>query len=543
MATEARPGAPPSAASVLSATGAVTRGSIRRRLLGTLAVLFLAAMVVLSVAAQAWGRRAADQSFDRLLTASVLAMGDAVSFDGAQWDLVLPYAALDLLAMAPDDRVFYSLRTPGGALVTGYDDLPAPPAAQRREAERRAADGPAAQDATPVFFDAPYRGETVRFALAGRWAAGAADQGRAWLQVGQTRRARDAAATDTARVATAAIALLTGAALLLCWWGVRRALAPVARLEHEIAGRAASDLQPIATPVPVEMAQAVGALNRFMGRLADNLDALRVFIADAAHQMRTPLAALRAQAQMAVDEPDPAEQRRSLVAIERNAERLTRLLNQLLSDATVAHRDTLGRFEPVDLLRTVREALRDAVPRADPQPAVRLHCDLQAAPTRGDALMLREAIKNLVDNALKHGVRRGAAGRADVGEGVGQGAQTAAEATSAAVTRPPEAVELGEGAAAAAPVAEIDLALEAAPGGGWSLSVADRGPGIAADEMPTLFERFARGRDAVPGGAGLGMAIVHRVVERHGGRLALAPRAGGGLVVRMQLPAADGEAV
>ncbi|WP_156362584.1 sensor histidine kinase [Xylophilus sp. Leaf220] len=539
MAIEARRGAVPAAAPARPATAAVTHGSVRRRLLGTLGALFLAAMVVLSVAAQAWGRRAADQSFDRLLTASVLAMGDAVGFDGAQWDLDLPYAALDLLAMAPDDRVFYSLRTPAGALVTGYDDLPAPPAAQRREAERRAADGPAAQDATPVFFDAPYRGETVRFALAGRWAAGAADQGRAWLQVGQTRRARDAAATDTARVATAAIALLTATALLLCWWGVRRALAPVARLEHEIAGRAASDLQPIATPVPAEMAQAVGALNRFMGRLADNLDALRVFIADAAHQMRTPLAALRAQAQMAVDEPDAAEQRRSLVAIERNAERLTRLLNQLLSDATVAHRDTLRRFEPVDLLRTVREALRDAVPRADPQPVVRLHCDLQAAPMRGDALMLREAIKNLLDNALKHGVQRGAAGRADVGEGGSVGEAAAVEAMSAATPRTAEAVDLHDGASAL--VAEIDVTLAPAPGGGWALSVADRGPGIAADEMPTLFERFARGRDAGPGGAGLGMAIVHRVVERHGGRLALEPREGGGLVVRMQLPAAGGE--
>ena len=543
MATEALAGAPPAR----PGTGAVTHGSIRRRLLGTLGALFLAAMLVLSVAAQAWGRRTADQSFDRLLTASVLAMGDAVGFDGAHWDLDLPYAALDLLEMAPDDRVFYSLRTPGGALVTGYDDLPAPPAAQRREAERRAADGPAAQDATPVFFDAPYRGETVRFALAGRWAAGAADQGRAWLQVGQTRRARDAAAIDTARIATAAIALLTGTALLLCWWGVRRALAPIARLEHEIAGRAASDLQPIATPVPAEMAQAVGALNRFMGRLADNLDALRVFIADAAHQMRTPLAALRAQAQMAVDEPDAAEQRRSLAAIERNAERLTRLLNQLLSDATVAHRDTLGRFEPVDLLRTVREALRDAVPRADPQPVVRLHCDLPAAPVRGDALMLREAIKNLVDNALKHGVRRQAERVEDSGAPTGVFPYSSPSPVSAYVAVPePVPVPATGGSvdgemADPPPVAEIDVSLAPAPGGGWRLSVADRGPGIAAEEMPTLFERFARGRDAGPGGAGLGMAIVHRVVERHGGQLTLAPREGGGLVVHMQLPAAGGE--
>lgn len=110
---------------------------------------------------------------------------------------------------------------------------------------------------------------------------------------------------------------------------------------------------------------------------------------------------------------------------------------------------------------------------------------------------------------------------------------------SAALSRTPETVDLhGD---TPAPVAEIDVSLAPAAGGGWSLSVADRGPGIAADEMPTLFQRFARGRDAGPGGAGLGMAIVHRVVERHGGRLALEPRQGGGLVVRMELPAADEE--
>ncbi|MCZ2496604.1 sensor histidine kinase [Xylophilus sp. Kf1] len=455
-------------------------------------------MVVLAAAAQAYGRRAANLSYDRLLTASILAMAETVlgGGPGAQdWDMNLPYAALDMLAMAPDDRVFYSLRSPAGELVTGYDDLPAAPEGLRARA---------AENDTPVFFDAIFRGEATRFALAGRWSAGAPEQGRAWLQVGQTRRAREALAAEIAGTATLVIAALTIAALALCWWSVRRGLAPLGRLERELAGRDAADLQAIATAVPAEMAHAVGALNRFMGRLAANLDTLRLFIAEAAHQMRTPLAALRAQAQMALDEPDAVEQRRGLLAVERNAAQLTRLLNQLLADASVDHRGTLQRFGPIDLVRTVREALHEAVPRADPRPEVRFDSQVASAPLQGDALMLREAVKNLVDNALRHG---GRAQRPDADHD------------------PIHA-------------AEVDLSLQPSTlmRGGWCLCVADRGPGIAADDLPAVFERFGRGGDAAAGGAGLGLAIVRKVVDSHGGRIALAPRAGGGLVVQLDLP-------
>ncbi|MEH3085068.1 MAG: sensor histidine kinase [Xylophilus ampelinus] len=543
-----------------AAPPAAVRGSIQRRLMLSLGLLFLAAMALLFVAARGYGRQATDLSYDRLLAASALAMGETVTAAGGRWSMDLPYAALDALAMAPDDRVFYSLRTPEGALVTGYGDLPAPPEALWRRA-RRAPEAPrgagpqdGARDEPPVFFDAPYHGETVRFALVGHWVAGAPGEGRAWLQVGQTRRARDALAARITGAATAAIALLTVAALGLCWWSVRHALAPLARFEAELAARDAADLRPIATPVPGELALAVGALNRFIGRLAANLDTLRVFIAEAAHQMRTPLATLRAQAQLALDEDDPLEQRRSLVAIERNAARLTRLLNQLLADASTAHRGSLQRFDTVDLARILREALRDAVPRADPQPAVRLRCAVESAPLRGDALMLGEAIKNLVDNALKHGVARGddpdAVAELDIAlRPAPADAPAPEDGVPDAVPRTDAGMDAGTGAgpgtdagagAGMGPGAAPDPMPSPAPGagasGGWELTVADRGPGIAAQDAAAVFERFARGRTAA-GGAGLGMAIVRRVVDSHGGRIALEPRAGGGLVVRLWLPA------
>ncbi len=500
-----------------------TLPAVRRTLLASIATLFALATVVLFFAARSYGLSAADRSYDHLLRASALSMADSVAFVQGRWQVDLPYAALDLLAMAPEDRAFYRIAGPDGASITGYADLPRPPAALST------AD---AEGLQPVFFTGEYRGAPVRFVAVPRAIAGGPGSGRFWVQVGQTRRARDALAVDIVWRATAAIAVLMACVFGLLWLGVDRALRPLAQLQRELLEREASDLRPVASPVPRELAQLVGALNGFMGRLALNLDALRTFIAEAAHQMRTPLAALIAQAQEGLDDDDPRAQRQSLQAVERNALRLRRLLNQLLSDASVSHQGQLQRFAPVDLLALAQEALRDVVPRAEPQPVVRLWLQAGAlskdellaqypqglgaqkamnsgspAWVRGDALMLREAIKNLVDNALKHGA--------------------------------PE----GRGDGEALPRAVVDVSLRTVPDG-WQLQVADRGPGVPEGRQAQLFERFVRGPGAAPGGAGLGLAIVQRVVASHGGRIETGPREeGGGWRIAFTLPALAGGAV
>ncbi|WP_049623769.1 sensor histidine kinase [Frateuria defendens] len=450
--------------------------SIRRQLLASLGALFLLGMLALFVAARSYGRRAADMAYDHLLAASALSIADHVALVRGQWRVDLPYAALELLAMAPEDRVFYLVSAPDGSVLTGYDDLPAPP----HELGRLG------------FYDATYSGERVRVVQLERWSAGSATHGGAHVQVAQTRRARDALAGGIVWRATLAIAVLTLAALLLAWLAVNRALQPIARLERDLGTRSPADLRPVACDVPQELHQLVGALNRFMARLGENLDTLRAFIGEAAHQLRTPLAALRAQAQLAVDEDDPTEQHRSLLAIERNADALGRLTNQLLSDASVSHRGHLQRFGPLDLAEIVREALHATVPLREPRPRLELAGLDGPAPMVGDALMLREAIKNLIDNALKYG-----------------------------------APERGPLHVALAPHAD-----------GWRLSVRDHGPGIAAEEAELVFERFRRGSAADGGGAGLGLAIVRRVAHSHGGRVALSNLPDGGLRVDLELPGA-----
>ncbi len=458
--------------------------SLRARLAGTMALLFLCATLALYLGARSYGRTAADRSYDRLLAGSALSIAETLSISGREVRVDVPYAALDMLAAAPDDRVFYRVFGPGVRTITGYDDLPSMHADTVPGATSSGVPEPVR------FFDAPYGGERVRFALLGRQIAEPGVAGRIWVQVGQTRRAREALADELVLGALAPIGLMTVLALALVWFVIGRALRPLARISRDLGERLPSDLQPLSGPAPAEIVPLVEAINVFMRRLAANIDTLRAFIADAAHQMRTPLAALRAQAQMALVEDDPAALRRSLGAVERNAARLTRLLNQLLSDATVMHRSDLRRFERFDLLHVLRQTLREAVPLAGDGVEVRFDTALDEAPCNGDPVMVGEAVKNLIDNALRHG-----------------------------------------SAATAGPI-EISLATEPLA---YVIGVADRGPGIAAAVRARVFERFSRGEQSTAG-AGLGLAIVRQVTDSHGGSTQLLERAGGGLQVQLRLP-------
>lgn len=452
--------------------------SLRARLAALLGALFLFGMVALYLAARSYGHLAADGSFDRVLAGSVISIAETLSVTRDEVSVDIPYAALDMLSAAPDDRVFYRVSGPGDRTVTGYDDLPRPDRSQPLLGD--------VSGESPRFFDALYRGEPVRFALIGRQIAQAGSQGWVWVQVGQTRLARDAVARETIVRALLPIVAMTMLALVLVWFGITSALRPLKSIGDELSERRPADLHPIDAHVPDEIRPLADAINGFMRRLGENIDTLKGFIADASHQMRTPLAALLAQAHVAGD--DPEELRRSLEAVERNGRKLAHLLNQLLSDATVAHLADVRRFGQVDLLDVLPEAIRDTVHRLE-ENDVRLTTSLARAPVLGDRLMLAEAFKNLIHNAVRHGA--GDLHQTDVR------------------------------------LFEVER--------NYVVSIADRGPGIAPDDRERVFERFARGRtDAA--GAGIGLAIVRQAVGSHNGTIRLLDRAGGGLTVVVTLP-------
>lgn len=451
--------------------------SLRVRLLGHLGIVFALGMIALYWAASSYARFAADRSYDRLLAGSALSIAETLSITPDSVRVDIPYAALDMLASAPDDRVFYRVIDTNGATVTGYGDLPGVPAAR-----------PARSVPAISFFDADYRGEIVRFVLLGRESRRAGRNGWVWVQVGQTRWARSSLARDLTVRALAPIALMTIFAFAVVWLSIGRALRPLERIGASLAARDASDLSPIDAAVPREISPLVVSMNGFMERLDANLAFLRNFIADTAHQLRTPLTALLVQIQSAGDASGD-ERTHSLRAANRSARRLARLVDQLLSDAVVGHRSQNRRFAGFDLRKVVAQAVRDTVPlSADAD--VRFTSGLAAAPAHGDAVMVGEAVKNLIHNALVHGRRDDC---------------------------------------------EVAISLTA-EGAGYAVRVLDRGPGVDEHRQAHLFERFKAG-DAETGGAGLGLSIVNRVAESHGGQFTVANRPDGGAAASLWLPA------
>lgn len=446
--------------------------SIRRRIVALALALLLAAAVVLIVFIRDYAERASDRAFDRLLAASALTIAGAVQVEDDTVIVELPFASFGMFS--GKDRVFYAVEDPGGRAVTGYDDL--------------SAALPEMASAGPRFADTIYRGELVRVASVGRLTSSGGDADWVTIHVAETQSEREALAGEILGNAIVPVVALTLLAIGLVWFGIGRMFAPLYQLELELRGRAPDDLSPVDVPVPVEVSHLVSGLNAFMARLGSAMERVTGLVAEAAHEVRTPLASLRAQAEVAMDEQDPEALRRRIGRIHQGAIHASQLVSQLLMDATISH-----RLENQETETTAFGAVvEDVRQRLDPDQAQRLSVDLTEpvaqARIRGDRLALREMVRNVVDNGLVY---------------------------------------------SSGPV-EIGGTLE---GGMLTLEVRDRGPGIADAEKPLVLERFKRGSSGTERvGSGLGLSIVKRVAVAHRGTLTLEDREGGGLIVAITLP-------
>ncbi|HYI69170.1 MAG TPA: extracellular solute-binding protein [Skermanella sp.] len=454
--------------------------SLRRRLLirlfGALALLTAGLFAFVD----AYAQRAADSAYDQLLQAAALSIADTIRVEGGRIAVDLPYSSLSILAMARRDRIFYRIDAPGGGLVTGYGDLPV---TQRVAGDRNTA-----------FQNATYRDMPIRLAVLDRLIAHPQLSGWVRIVVAQTREERESLARGILTNAFLPIALAVMAGGGLIWFGVRQALAPLASLEQMIRARQPHDFRPIEIPPPAEVSQLVQAINSLLARLHGNLDTMQTFLADAAHQIRTPLASLRLQAELAAEEDDPESLRRSVARIHRNAVEASQLTSQLLSHAMVIHRSEALEPENIDLAALLDHVVQRARPISD-DVLIRLDIDEAAeqAFIAGDPISLTEAMTNLVDNAVKY---------------AGQGG-------------------------------DVTVRLGPLPEGGFQIDVADRGPGIPDAEKEGVLQRFGRGSAGTGTiGSGLGLAIVKAVADAHGGGLRLLDRPGGGLIVRLEFPQA-----
>ncbi|WP_182086764.1 extracellular solute-binding protein [Aureimonas sp. ME7] len=449
--------------------------SIRRRILVAATVLLALAALVLVAFIRDYAERASERAFDRLLAASALTIAGAVQLEEGEVTVELPLASFAMFTGS--DRIFYAVEAPDGANVTGYPDL---------------SEGlPPADDVDPVFADVAYRGERVRVASAGRLVSIGSGTGWATVRVAETRGERDALAAEIFRNALLPVVALAPLALVLLWFGIGRAVRPLLVLERHLRGRAPENLAPVDLPVPSEVAQLVGALNGFMERLRTARERLEALVAEAAHEIRTPLASLRLQAEVAKGEREPAALRAQVERIHEEAVQASQLVSQLLMDATISHRLEAAPGEAIAIGAVLTEVVR----RLDPDLGDRVHVVMSSAAAgerlQADRVVLREMLRNLVDNALTY-----------------SGGEVEIEVHEAGVET-------------------------------LRIEVADRGPGIPLPERAAVFERFRRGSAAAgTNGSGLGLAIVRRAVEAMHGAIALEDRPGGGLVVRLELPRA-----
>lgn len=460
----------------------MARLSIERRLLVTSACLFLVLGSVLVLSAGAYAHRAADEAFDRVLTASALSIADTVGMEEGAVTVDIPYSAFAILGTSRLNRVFYKITAPDGSLVTGSPIL--------------GLDILSVEDETLHLHNAMYRGDPVRIASVRRYRADTVTGKGGWIgiMVAETLEARQEMArqlTFNGLLPAIAIALLSGGLILA---SVRSAFSPLRLIESNLRARRPSDLSRIDREVPVEVSALVSALNEFMERLGSVLEGVKRVTADAAHQLRTPLAAIQAQAEVGMDEAEDPRVKHRLSRIRHNAREAGLLANMLLSDAITMHRLETQEREIVDFCEVIEDALQMLRAESAYAGVIRsLELEMQQRPVRvlAEHVALREMVRNLIENAFVH-----AAGSTYV----------------RLATREESAV----------------------------LEVMDRGPGIPDDAKSTVFRRFARAGARHPG-SGLGLAIARDVVVAFGGTISIADREGGGLAVEVRLPVAKGE--
>ena len=309
------------------------------------------------------------------------------------------------------------------------------------------------------------------------------------IQLAQSIRKRDKEALEIARKTTLPLALVFPLLLVAIYLSVRRGLKPLDELADEVLCRSPENLSLLPDKAtPSEVQPLVTALNRLIFRVNNSLENERRFTADAAHELRIPLAAVRIQTQVAMLSEDLEKRNHALAQALAGVDRSTRLVEQMLR---LARLDPLARLlthEKLDLAGLVRDVvagLRDASSAT----TITLDLDETMPLIDGDAGLLEIALRNLVDNALRY------------------------SAPDSSVT--------------------VFLRSEAT---GLVMGVSDNGPGVEAEELPRLVERFYRGASVQAEGSGLGLTIVHRIAELHGARLELANREGGGFQACMRWP-------
>jgi two-component system sensor histidine kinase TctE len=403
----------------------------------------------------------AKEAYDQALISDCIALGERIRHENGRFGFDLPSVAERVVRTDKYDEIYYAVSAPNGQHIAGDIGIPQPPS------DRSAVEG-------VIRYDASYRDDPVRVVQLDVPCAGR----RCTVKVAETTVKRERLSSEILASSVLPQALLAVLTLVLVWFGVARGLGPLEGLSEEIRERSPRDLRPIDVEhAPEEARPLVSALNQLFVQVAESNRNQQRFLANAAHQLRTPLAGLQAHTELALEQVGPG--RSELQEVHSATIRTARLANQLLALA----RAEPGGYRPeslavVDLRQVVEGAADEWVHRALDKD-LDLGFDLAPASVPGDAFLLREALVNLIHNALEY---TPAGGHVTVRTG----------------TR--------------------DVHGERHP----FLEVEDDGPGIAPAERERVFERFYRAPGTGGLGSGLGLSIVREIAAAHGARIALA---------------------
>lgn len=438
--------------------------SLRGRLLARLAIPLLLLIGVDTGISYLFAYRFANSAYDHWLLDSARSLASQTKVDSGQAILRLPKEAIEVFEWDEHDRIFYKVANEAGELILGHKALAVPEPS--RDVQR------------PTYFDGLFEAVPIRGVVIRASPAGSLEP--VVIAVAETLNKRHVLATEILAIALIPQVLLLLSAALLIWSGVTGGLRSLVQVSNALGRKDHLDLSPVPTEgVPREIRPIIVKTNELFERLAIALRAQRKFIADAAHQLRTPLTALRLQVESLEREPLTPALRERMESLRHASDRTIHLAQQLLTLARAEPGFNLGQtFVALDLATVAREAGERWVIKAlDAGVALELDAPPRPVMMMGDPTLLSEMVSNLIDNAIRH-----AAGTATI---------------------------------------TIRIGSDPAP----TLIVEDAGPGIPPEAAGHVFERFYRGSGrAASDGSGLGLAIVREIVQAHGGSVSIDTR-------------------
>ncbi len=423
--------------------------------------LMLCLFIILSVSSLVSYSRAyhfANLAYDRALLRVALALADQVDVVNSKVVIDLPEIAKDMLQYDKDDYINYRISAPDGSIVVGNPEITPPKIAFK--------------SGTHLYYDDVLGNEEVRVVAYALPVINSELKGSLLIQVAETRTKRETMAFEIIEEMLIPQIMIMLVTALVIFLSIKRSLLPLNQLRDSLAKRSHEDLSPVATgSAPQEITPLLNEMNDLMLRVKVGVDFQKTFVADASHQLRTPIAALQNQVELALREPVSEQVRHGLENIAVSTKHLSRLVQQLLTLARIEP-GTEGHypFEEVNLTRLVQAVTAEWVPRA-----LKKSIDLgfeaesgQDLVISGNAFMLKEMVSNLIDNAICYTPNGGV----------------------------------------------VTVALSQKEDNA-TLQIIDNGIGIAHDQQELVFNRFYRVEDSDGEGCGLGLAIVKEIALAH----------------------------